>query len=376
MNLPKSPLQIKIIHEQAGFEKLQADWTYLHSKCATRDAVLTWEWMFAWWKHHNQDRSLHLVTVWRNEQLVGVAPLMIILIRKYGFKFRILCNIGSPYPDIGSFLYQPDDFEVIEAIINKLFEEKGKWDILELNSFPENAQDYSHIKSFFVSKGFQAKEEADTHFVVPIDLTWDQYIEKLPTKFKKNLRRNIKRIQETGKVGFQRYSGNEIQWDHLQTLFNINEYGHYPDIYHDENEIDFQREILRLMAKPGWIEIHFLSLNDVPIAYRYGFVFEKRFEGWRNGFDSRYNTYSPGKVLLYFALEDKFNRNFSEFDFLLGAERHKEQWNTISKIYYQVRIVPSMRSDIKSWVTFILLPKVRKYLEGFLKKEPTNHPDE
>ena len=268
------------------FENLRDRWSNLLDQSSRQDIFLTWEWLFAWWRNYGKDNTMRLITIWRGRELVGLAPLMIVARKKYGLTFRILCNFNSPNVDIGGFLFQQDDFAVLELICREILRLRTEWDLIELNGMPAECQEVNLIKRCLQIEGYLMIEDIGQHFIVSLKGTWDDYLKSLSHKFRKDLSRSLRRIREAGEVDYQCFSGKQIKWEHFETIFQINEFGHFPHLYRNPQERDFQKELLELTSNHQWLNIQFLYLQTVPIAYRYGFVFRNRFEAWRNGFDT------------------------------------------------------------------------------------------
>ena len=51
-------------------------------------------------------------------------------------------------------------------------------------------------------------------------------------------------------------------------------------------------------------------------------------------FDINYNKYSPGKVHLFYCIDDAIQRKLHTYDQLRGAELYKNEWtNTIDSVW-------------------------------------------
>jgi CelD/BcsL family acetyltransferase involved in cellulose biosynthesis len=350
-------LKVKIIQDEFSFKNLRLAWSNLLKQSSRPDIFLTWEWMFAWWRHYGRKNILRLITVWRGSELVGIAPLMITTRRKYGMTFRFICNFNSPHVDIGGFLFQPNDFSVLESIYSEITLLKSEWDLVELNGIPAECQEAALLKQSFQGGGYLIMEDVGQHFVISLTGTWDEYLKSLSHNRRKDINRSLRRIKEAGQIEYKCYLGQEIKWDHFQTMFKINEFGHFPALYRNPQERDFQEELFHLTINKDWMDIEFLYLDSVPIAYRYGFVFKNRFEAWRKGIDSRFDEYGPGKILLTLTLEEKFRRHINEFDFLLGDEPHKEHWRPKSSKFIRFRAVSP--HHLHAALTYVWLPRLK-----------------
>jgi CelD/BcsL family acetyltransferase involved in cellulose biosynthesis len=351
-------IQVVHIKDIKAFEALRDAWNLLLQKNPHRDAFLTWEWLFAWWKHYGKPRELWLITAWIAEELVGIAPLMLEERRKYGLRLRALCNLGTPNVDIGGFIVRDGDQQIYAKICNYLIAQKAQWDILELNEFLLESSEAGHLISFFTKSGFIVTQKNNRHIYLPVQGDWQSYLNQLSRKLRVDIRKKKARlIKRQGELIFKHHTGGEVTWQDVSTIFEINEYGHYPYLYRSAEERAFQREIFDLMRDQGWLDVFLLYIDSQPVAYLYGFFYNHEFEYWRTGFNARYSDLSIGKILLLMGIEECFKRSYTKIDFLSGDESYKLRWQTQERIYTQLRFVATNRP--LPMIAYIWLPKLK-----------------
>lgn len=83
-----------------------------------------------------------------------------------------------------------------------------------------------------------------------------------------------------------------------------------------------------LCARAAQGPVHFsvLSLNGQDISWHIGFVTDGVFFYYVPSFDPAFDAYSPGKVHLYYLLQDAYAKGLQGFDFLRGNESYKFAW--------------------------------------------------
>lgn len=360
----ESAIRVKVITDEEEFESLQPAWNALLANSPRQDAFMTWEWQFAWWRHFGERYKMQIITIWQNEELVGIAPLMIMERRKYGFTFHALCNFNSPYVDVGGFVFRTGDSETLFLIFSEIMKLRRYWDSFEFHGFPIQSAEVVTFSEFFRKADFISYNRIDKYYVIPIEETWDEYLKKISSNLRTDVRRRVKRIREAGEVRFEQLSGEQVRWEHFESIFQINKYGKFPGLYQSPQEQAFQRELFERMQSRIWI--NFLYLNSAPIAFRYGFLYNGRAEDWRNGYDIRQSQYAPGKVLLYFTLEDVFNRCLKEFDFLLGEETYKARWCADVHKYVNIRFV--WRHNVLAILGLVLWPQLKLAFRNLFKQ--------
>jgi len=353
-------MDIRRISNLEEFENLRSEWTKLLAKNPVQDAFLTWEWLFAWWKHYGREHELWLITARHSDELVGIAPLMLVNRRKYGLRLRVLCNIGTPNVDVGGFIVRRGEKQIYTAISSYLIAQKKHWNLLELNEIPPISFEKRYLVPHFASCGFEIRQRDNSHFFLPLKGGWKRYWEEMPSRLRHELRRKERRLTEQCEITLLHHSGDEVSWQDVAAIFEINEHAHYPHMYRSAEEKAFQREIFELMKKQGWLKIYLFLICDQPVAFLYGFYYKKRFEGWRAGFDLHYAYYSIGNLLYLRVIQDCFQKGISEIDFLCGDEHYKTRWQTNERQYTQLRFVP--REKLTSQIAFSWPPRLKALL--------------
>ena len=333
-------IEIKLIKEQENFKSIEKHWNQLLEKSPVRSAFLTWTWLYSWWQTYGTDKKLWIVSVWENGNLTGLAPLMLET-RKKGFSpLNVLVNIGTPQTDAGGFLFNQDTPHVVNKMIEFILSEKSEWDLLEINTLLSAGQERFALTQMMNSKEVFIRIEENEHYFVPLTEDWDSFSKRLSKKFTHNLRRASKLANELGTVTLQHFTGESVVPELLQQLIDINRNSHFPRLY---NSLMEQKLLYELIKNGGnqtnWLDIYILKINDKPIAYEYGFVYEKRFESWRSGFDTNIpQQISVGKLLSMKVFETCIREEYHEVDFLRGDEAYKLEWKPEKKQYCNIRL--------------------------------------
>ena len=325
--MPKEILIDRIVTTE-GFKDLRDAWAILLETSSSNSAFLSWEWLFAWWESFGETKSLWLITVQTEGKLIGIAPLMIDKRGTGIFKLRILCNIGNsgtnlsiPSTDVGGFIVKSGEKQVVSAIFEYLIEHKREWDILELSELCQEGRELSEFDQSFGQRQFEIIKETKKHYHIPLVNDWESFFAKLTGKFRHNLRRASRLANESGKVDFGYYVGDDVNWALFENIIEVNQYSHHPRLYLFTDQQNFIRKLVELMTDQKRLIVYILSINGEPAAYEYGFIHDGRFEDWRAGYDTRINpAISIGKLLSMKVIENCIINGCTEIDFLRGDE--------------------------------------------------------
>jgi CelD/BcsL family acetyltransferase involved in cellulose biosynthesis len=358
--------EIHEINDTDAFEGLKKSWDTLLQQNMIQDVFLSWEWLLAWWKTHQESRKLKLITVKLGNEVVGIAPLMLERRSRLGLKFKVLTNLGVPQCDIGGFLIREGDTQITSAICTYLINSLDEWDVMELAEFSENSPEIGVLKALFGNAKYSLHIKTNCHLYVPIQTSWDDYYRSLSRNLRNGIKRRIRRANEIGKLSFRRFTGREVTWQHFTTVFKISQHTRFPLVYQPQQEQAFQKELLNLMGRRGWIDIQFLFLDDQPLAFQQGFSFERRYECWRIGLDRHsHQSLAMGKILTMLCLQDSFEKGYAEIDFLRGEEDYKSEWQPHEKKYLEIRVVAKRK--ISPLFAYILLPRLKTLLPASMR---------
>lgn len=361
--------RVETIEEFAG---LREAWKELYESSGIRSTFLTWEWLFTWWKHFGTRKELYLLTAMDGDRLVGIAPLMRIEIYKRGFKVRKLCSMANLDTDVSGFIYPCGGMEILRQLCKFIIGIQGQWDILELSDVPRACLDPMIFKDYFHPKDFHFLCKPSVHYNIQINCDWENYQREISSHFKRNIRRRKNMLKEDGKsYSITHLRDEEIQPEHMDTIFDIQSNSRYPCAYETPQEKTFHKDLIAVTGKMGWPGISIIFLDEEPAAYEYGFIYHDRFEFWHSGFDARFEQYTPGNILLLNMIENFCSQGIQELDMLRGDEGYKKRWNSKEQSYHHLQIIK--KKSFRCMALYAWLPALKKHIKNIPPQN--NHAD-
>ncbi|NDJ17015.1 GNAT family N-acetyltransferase [Myxacorys almedinensis] len=101
------------------------------------------------------------------------------------------------------------------------------------------------------------------------------------------------------------------------------------------------------LAKKNLLLVSSLSAGDQLIAVHLGLFAEGRLYFWIPSYDANFSNYSPGRLLLEMLIEESFNQQHTEFDFMIGGESYKWHYATHSRLISELGSRPlSLRASL------------------------------
>jgi CelD/BcsL family acetyltransferase involved in cellulose biosynthesis len=195
-----------------------------------------------------------------------------------------------------------------------------------LNNVREDALIFPYLQRHFRPY----REEVAPYIHLSGDFT--QYVDSLKV-FRKNMKRDtlrqIRRLSALGTLQFRVVGHDEPALNDVVTAFL------------DQKERRFREtddvgvtllpgydEFLFFEARENpYVHISYLALNGEIIAVHFGYLYRnERMYWYMPTYDGQYAAYSPGRVLIYYLLEDCFANGVGVFDFSIGAEQYKYEW--------------------------------------------------
>jgi CelD/BcsL family acetyltransferase involved in cellulose biosynthesis len=304
----------------ANFEDIGRErWNALVSQNATNTVFQTYEWNAAWWKIFGQGRELFLICVRDNDQIVGIAPLIIDLF-KPGKK--ILRFVGDGASDYSDFIYMGGPEDILGIILEFIKNQSRRWDEIIFNQVPLDSPSLKRLEGGCKKERLYFLNMGGAECPTLIMAGHEDFVEQVRSK--KSLIRHQKFFIKKG--GYQVFHlSNKSDIDGYVPLFfdqHIQRWNGTSQFI-NENERQFYWELVSQGAEAGWLVFTVVLSCGSPIAFHFGFSYNKKFIWYKPSFEISLSKYSPGEVLLKELLDFAVSRQLEEFDFTVGDEAFK-----------------------------------------------------
>lgn len=325
-------IRVDTIDEPAAFADLREEWSELLADSDGDGLFLTWEWLYSWWCHLAGDRSLRILTVRRDQRLIGLAPLArraprwSRLIPFPALEFIGAGDAGSDHLDV--VVRRGHESQALYALAEAL---AGDRLMLELG----RVRDAAHVAGLareIRGWGWDS-ERADVDVCPYIDLSgrdWDGYLSGLGSAHRYNLRRRQRNLEKQWEVRFECAADDEQRSSALEELMALHQRRWRrrgePGAFHDTAMRAFHEEFSRVALERGWLRLFRLQLDGRTVAAIYGFLYHGVFYFYQSGFDAEFQRHSVGLVIMAQAIRRAVEEGAQIFDFLCGDEAYKSLW--------------------------------------------------
>jgi CelD/BcsL family acetyltransferase involved in cellulose biosynthesis len=336
-------VRIKEIENYNDFIALKDRWNDLLQKC-DNTIFSTFEWLSTWWKHFGKEKTLRILVAEERDAVVGIAPLMLSKDNLLYFgKFRRIEFIGGWDSDYNDFIFVGQDRDCLKFFLNRLLE-FSDWDLLELREVNEKSSSAKALQAIGNSQA--PKLEMGVSNLCPyitLPKSLKVFVSGLGSNMRKNLRRYMRKLRQEYKVGFKTQSDFSSTREAVETFFKLHQkrwesLGHL-GAFVDKTSRDFHIEIAEIFDQKDWLALHFLTVNDEPIAAAYTFNHNLKKYARLTGFDPDFSRFRAGNLLKMHIIEDCIKKGLIEYDLSRGTGFGKEYWssgvrkNFVAKMY-------------------------------------------
>jgi len=327
-------LRVNELTDFSEFDNLKDSWNRTLQKCRDNDVFSTWEWLRCWWKHFGKRRNLKLLTAEKGDEVIGFAPLML---SEYSFlhisKLRKIEFIGSPNSDYNNLILFKEESECLKLFLKHLMD-FSEWDLLELRDIRDGSASASALEVVCNDRILDLTLRVGTLCpYINLSNSIDAFEAHLGRNMKKNLRKRMRKLCENYKVEFRTQRDFDSVKKAMEVFFKLHlkrwtSEGRRPGAFASQAFRNFHLDLAEILDNQGWLGMHFLTVNDKPIAAVYSFDYNQKKYAYQTGFDPEFGRYGVANLLKMHVVEYCIRKGFREYDLTRDFEPYKADWAT------------------------------------------------
>ncbi len=318
-----SGCRTELVRTAEAFDALAPEWWELWRRDTAATPFQSPAWLLPWWHHFDEGELLAIVVRDAGGRLIGLLPLYIYPDPQSSR--RKLLFVGAGTSDYQGGVFDPTTAETaVIAALDRLATMRDAWDETYLAHLPPE----SHLLRVARRLGapiFSSEPCSKMH--LPQDGV-------LHGKLRGNLNYYRNRAERSYELRFVTATPETalIFFDRLIALHAKRWQSRgEPGVLEDPRVLAANRESIPLLLDAELLRMHALLLDDEMVAVLYGLADgphrpERKVYYYLNGFDPDYGPFSPGTLLLGFAVERAVARGASWLDMLRGDEPYKRLW--------------------------------------------------
>lgn len=301
---------------------LEREWTGLVERAAFATPFHRPEWLIPWWERFGSG-ELHALAFRSDARLVGFLPVFLHdwLGRR---QFTLVGNGVTDYPGL---IAEPDvSPECSRLVFEYLAGTGAPWDLCDWRDLLAGSDLISAIPP-----GFDCRIEDDlpcTRIAFPASP--EAYSDSLPHGLRRTIRLAARRLEREGELSFATLR-EDPDGGTLRALFRLHE-DRWAAKGGAESRLDrpevqrFLIDAARCFSPLGKLRLYTMSWRGELAAIICAFFDLGRTWGFINGMDPELGPFSPGSLVLHYAIREAIGEGSSHWEFLRGDEAYKFLW--------------------------------------------------
>jgi CelD/BcsL family acetyltransferase involved in cellulose biosynthesis len=324
-------LTLRLVTDDAALLALGPAWRALVAASSASTPFQTWEWVESWWRHHRYGR-LHVLVAYDRDVVVGILPL--VWSRYRGTPFRQLRFMGAPLSDFQDLLAADGERERVAAtFLRELATTTSEWDLADLNDLRQGGPLLeARVDGLRSEPVFHRRCPA-----IPLagGVTFDAFLKTLGKNMRANVGRRRRQLEKAYRCELDTVTRADELPAAMEDLFRLHnarwQRRGARGAFGTPALRAFHHEIARRFLERGWLRLHRMRLDGETKACFYCFGFGGRVFYYLSGFDESVGKFSPGNVMMAFAVEQALREGARSFELLRGDESYKYEWKAIDQ---------------------------------------------
>jgi CelD/BcsL family acetyltransferase involved in cellulose biosynthesis len=191
---------------------------------------------------------------------------------------------------------------------------------------------------------------------VPVEGPFEGYMGGLDRKFRKEIGRLWRRLEERGEAHVVYEDGSERLEELLADGFRLEGSGWKEEagtaIRSDPAVERFYTEVARWAAERGWLRLAFLRLDGRALAFDMCLEHGGAFYVLKGGFDVAERRLGPGTLLTHHGIERAFERGLRSYELLGQADDYKRSWTALTRERIRFQAFPRSAAGVAEYVAW------------------------
>ncbi|MDI6694198.1 MAG: GNAT family N-acetyltransferase [Anaerolineales bacterium] len=345
-------MHLELIQNFEALDSQANEWNDLLACCsASHVPFLRYEYLSTWWKTLGggewKEASLYIYLARRQDGgLLGIAPLFYAKNRQGVPSMLLVGSIEiSDYLDV--ICPTPDLPAFMEGLFEALTSDQAPpWQALDFYNINENSPTLPALEAAAQRRGWSfSQQQLQPCPYIPLPGDWEQYLASIDKKQRHEIRRKMRRAEESATPVRWYIVGGENYGDQTVTEAALNaEIEEFMALMAMDPDKDrFLTQVMRTQMRSavhaafraGWLQLAFLEVDGKKAAGYLNFDFANHIWVYNSGINFDYRELSPGWVLLGYLLKWANENRREAFDFMRGDEDYKYRFGGINR--YVVR---------------------------------------
>lgn len=274
-------------------------------------------WLRTWFTVFGDGYAPHILAVGSGTSLQGVAPLMLAGDTATFMGSEAVCD----YQDM---IMPGDDPRGFLTTLLYSLQDSGV-SVLKLGALTPASPTLQLLPDISSQMGLgYILEPAGNLSVAALPGSWDNYLQGLTAKHRHEIRRKLRRLNESGDVSFsQVWEGANVSEAFALFLKMFSESRDDKAAFLTDTMRTYFNQLAAELAARKMLRLGILSIGGESVAATFGFEFNGSYFLYNNGFSLPYSNLSVGLLGKVYTIRDSIEKALTSFNFLKGEEKYK-----------------------------------------------------
>lgn len=321
-------LRVEVVTDLDDLTALTEPWSALLHATPDATAYASPAFVLTWFRHFEVPGGVYAVTVWRGEELVGMAPFARTAIGWGPARATLLVSAGTEHGDYGDPLLGPDPTAVADAVVDHLAQLTRQRTVVNVRRLRVDGPAWAAIYAR-PDLGRTPTGQAADAAVVRFDRMDDPATTLRRLARKHDVPRNMRRLAEahgevTYVVGDDDISG---ALDGMRSMLARRwAAGEGPKLFGSPALEAFTRESITELVAAKLGRVDCLTAGGRRLTVSTLFQVDDRQIGDNTVVDPAFSRFGPGNAALAFQLDRGLETGARELDLRAGDFPHKQRW--------------------------------------------------
>lgn len=347
MPLDKSHISFCVHYGISGFKEIQPEWDYIRSHMRKPRYFHYYEWYKSYLCNLEPDpSSLYFFVLRQNDSPVAIFPLKSAARSLvHGLSFHVLESSMTNEIAFTDFICVDnyDKLPILSLLTNYLKKsKKPQWDYIFFPNVLEDSSVIRYLESFRFPLVNSELHYKSNYIFLPH--TYDEYLDRLSKKHKKNLKRVWKKLSNNKDVRFSIVSDKADLHKAFGEFLEVEasgwkgETGTKSAIKLHPKKVNYYRSLIQHSSSAFKCQIATLHVGEICIAAQFCICIRDTTYLHKCAYDENYSKISPGKLLIEYTIRKCIQENSINYlNFITAWEWHK-LWSPDSYGIYNVFI--------------------------------------
>jgi CelD/BcsL family acetyltransferase involved in cellulose biosynthesis len=368
-NRPSGTHTFHVIRTIEDWDQLSGAWDKLMESTAP-NVFQSYYFLRKWWQYFGNDNSLYIVVIYRDEELVGIAPMQIVKTAKMKVQLRKLCFLGHRHLVYRpAFMLPKNDQSCLSELMAFLVSQPPEWDYAifceqELGSLPKGFLDSTSTDRRLLTR---IVPDATVPYL-NIKGTWEEFLTSKSRNHRKDLKRITNKIRKLPDIEVCFYDKYPQLETGLEEYLLVERRSWKKDlekfagaIIGSGDRLEFFKEIARHFGQSSQFFIWIIKTGGRPIAGSCGIMLGGVYYALYIAYDEKYQEYSPGRYADMLEIQHCFNSGYDRFEFMGGVIEPKLRWTDTYREPEALILIRMRPLPLMSYIgNFVLKPLIRK----------------